>query len=182
MNSLSCLLCRWNAARCLDDGRTPAGWTAGHLSGCARCRASYEREREIAARLMVKSSDAAAPEVPRFLHDRILANLDTRPAPSPSGLRVAGWASATAAVLISVLALQSRNDGGGQKLTSGSPPERVQIGGRVFAGLGGISGEQAVRALDARLDGPLEGEFRLVVDDARTALRGLSKSFLPGTP
>jgi hypothetical protein len=75
---------------------------------------------------------------------------------------------------------QNRNDAR-ENLTSGSPPEGVETGGR-FAGLGGFSGEQAVRALDAKLDGPLEGELRFVMDDARSALNALSKSFLPAEP
>jgi hypothetical protein len=170
MNPLSCLLCRWIAARCLDDGRSPAGWTAGHLSGCAGCRACYERERGIAARLMLKSNEA---EFPLFLHDRILANLDSREAPPASGIRRAGWAYAICgAAALLVVGLQLRNEQGGNS-TAGAP--LIQNGSNGFASLPG----KAVLALDASLDGPLEGEMQDVMDDARTALHALSKNFLP---
>jgi len=132
---------------------------------------------------MIKSSDSTAPKLPPFFHERILANLDLRRTPPATGFRMGGWASAmcgAVAVLVVVVALENRKDP--RNISSGAPSEGVHSVGSRFAGLAGFSGGQAVRALDAKLDGPLEGELRFVMDDARTALNALSKSFLPAEP
>lgn len=181
MRSILCPFCQWIAARCLDDGTRPSGWAARHLAGCPNCQARHERDQGIADRLAVKPGDAPL-EMPAFLHERILANLDSRRSSSESApvFRVAAWTGAIlggAAVLV-LVTLLLRNE----SMRSPAPvagQEMDRTGRSLFAGLPRLSGEQAMLVLSTSLDAPLEGELRFVMEDARTALNALSRNFLP---
>ena len=178
MKSIFCLICQWAVARCLDDGKAPSGWAARHLTGCPGCRARHERERRVVARLSVKSGSAR--EFPAFLHERILANLDSGPAPRASAFPSFGHVCAVVGVagVMALVTLQFRHDPNRDRSAAVAPVED-QTGRMTFARLPQLSGQQAVAVLGSRLDAPLEGELRFVMDDARTALSALSRNFLP---
>ena len=80
-----------------------------------------------------------------------------------------------------LVTLQFRNDPG-RDLSTAVAPVVDQTGRMTFARLPQLSGQQAVVALGSKLDAPLEGELRYVMDDARTALSALSRNFLPTDP
>ena len=133
MRSILCPFCQWIAARCLDDGTRPSGWAARHLAGCPNCQARHERDQGIADRLAVKPGDAPL-EMPAFLRERILANLDSRRSSSESApvFRVAAWTGAIlggAAVLVLVTLLLKDAKGVESRLELSVPVATVAPGG-----------------------------------------------------
>lgn len=173
-----CLLCQWISARRLDDGAAPPRWTERHVQQCPACRAQQQRHQEIGKRLSASASTSRA-QPPPFLRARILANLDAAPAEVNSNSHGRWFEFAAGALTLALLALllwprgTEPSDDMPVARRAGSP-------GRIaLAALPSLPAQDAVLALGTNLDEPLASELRLVMDDAKTAMAALSRSFLP---
>ena len=153
-------------------------WVKPHLLACRECRGFQEVQMRLSARLR---SDAKAdvPELPPFLHARILFALRTKsekPAQRVSGLR---WIEAALIPALGALAIAAYcvwRPGGSHE---SAPHRNVALGAGALQTWIPQSDPGQLLAWTEKLDQPLQSEIHFVVSDAKTAWQSLAENFLP---
>lgn len=182
---IRCLLCRlWTA---YEDADALPGWARRHLLHCPRCRAAHEARRRLEARLRAEAAHVWV-EPPPLLEARIRRRLDRDaeevarpgglarfPAWVTAGVGVAVLAAATVTMAWLVPAWVQREDG----RASGSAPTQTVASVSLPTPRLGPMPPGSMPNLPLAIEGPLKGELRLAMNDARTALYGLAESVVP---
>jgi predicted anti-sigma-YlaC factor YlaD len=169
---ISCTVVEFISSRCLDDGKEVPAWLQAHFARCAACRERYEQECRIAQQLAA-SAQSMRREAPPFLHQRILANLESRSSQGHSSRNRLAFASA----LVGLAALVALFYFYPSPTTPRSSSH--QIATKASPALAKLSASEDLLALSTKLDEPLQTELRLAINDARTALTSLSHNLFP---
>jgi hypothetical protein len=146
------------------------------MESCPSCRTFYESGIAMAQRLST-SADGERLEPSPFLHGKIMSAIrsEGNTARQPAAVRL-GWAMAIgAACVIAVGIVWLRPPQAAHQIVSKPTPTPAQQVLAVSMAPPPAKVDQWLRTSEA----PLENETKLVVDDAKTAMNTLAKSFLP---
>jgi hypothetical protein len=171
---ITCWLCQKNISSHVDDNTTLSNWARQHIESCPGCRTFSESAAALHQQLPA-AAKAEKRESPPFLHGKIMAKvrLQERERQPSQGRSRWAIAFATACVLVAgVVFLRQPSTEKENSIASSQPPTEQAL-------TVNLPVAKQVNQWTKNLDAPLENETQLVLNDAKTALDALKKSFLP---
>ena len=164
-----------------DSPQRMPGWVSRHVAVCPSCRQFQAGQRRLISALSAEAR-AQSPELPPFLHGRIIASVRKEAKESRRPFALIYWVRAALIPALGVFALASY-------LTWKPHPPQTRASHRtthmVAVDLGNSTESVAkvdptrLLAWAEKLDQPLESELHLVVGDAKDAFKSLAANFLP---
>jgi hypothetical protein len=171
---ITCWPCQRIVSAHMDAGAALPDWTRRHLENCSDCRTFYESGIAVAQRLSVSAAGEKREPSP-FLHGKIMSairsegNAARQPAPARWGWAMA--VSAACVVAVSVVWLNRPPAAHPLALIPAPAPPVLNA----LTPAPPVQVDQWLKTSEA----PLENETQLVLNDAKTAMNTLAKSFLP---
>lgn len=206
---MKCRLLRFRISSRLDDGRSLPPSLERHLAHCPECAAWHRAQLSLIHRLRhsgFPATSAAMAEPPSALQAKVMRAIrQAQPAarPRPAGflffgnwLPAAGMATALLTAGGLMLTLDREPQGGGRTEISQQtpevppghsiPPPSAAVTAQVSKSAGTVQEDHHdgrdhwLQTAAVSLDTPLRRELALLNEDARSAVRALRASFLPG--
>jgi len=169
---ITCWRCQRNVSAHMDAGAALPDWARRHMESCPGCRTFYESGMAMAQRLSVSAGGEKRDPSP-FLRGKIMSAIRSNAAHRPAAARW-GWAMAAGVACVAAVSIVwLRQPPAAHPIALVSAPGQPVL--NVFTPAPPAKVDQWLKTSEA----PLENEAQLVLDDAKTAMNTLAKSFLP---